>query len=65
MIHIEVVLLILHHSIEVVIVSHSQRYVVRISLTQIGIRVEGNEYLLILVPVKRCTIVGEWDTITM
>ena len=65
MIYIEVVLLILHHSIEVVVVSHRQWHIVRVGLAQIGLRIEGQEYLLILIPVERCTIVCEWDAITM
>ena len=36
-VYIEMVLLILHHGIEVVIVGHRQRHVVRIGLTQIGL----------------------------
>ena len=65
MIHIEVVLLILHHSIEVVVVGHRQRHIVRIGLTQIGLRVECQEYLLVLIPVERSTVNRERCTIAV
>ena len=65
MIHIEVVLLILHDGIQVVVVSHTQRHVVRIGLTQIGLRVECQPYLLVLIPVEWGAVDGEWLTIAV
>ena len=63
MIDIEVVLGIGHDSLQVVVVGHTERHVVRVGLTQIGLGVVS-QILTILIPIDRCRAV-EGDTIAM
>ena len=59
------VILIIHDGIEVVVVGHGERNGVRISLTKIGLRVEGNIVLAILIPIDRRIVVLEGHTVTV
>ena len=51
-IHIQVVLLIVHDVLQVVVVGHGHRHIVRIALTQIGLGVVS-KHVAVLIPVER------------
>ena len=63
MVDIQVVILIVHHSLQVVVVGHTERHIVRIGLTKIGLRIVG-QILTVLIPVDR-RLVGELLTVAM
>ena len=61
-IHIVVVRLVVHHLLQVVVVGHADRQVVRIGLAQIGLGIVGQE-VAILIPIERIVAWRIVDTV--
>ena len=51
-VHVQVVFLVVHHLLQVVVVGHADRHVVRVGLTQIGLRIVC-QIETVLIPVER------------
>ena len=51
-VHMEVLLLVLHHLLQVVVVGYRDRYMIRVCLTKIGLSIVSN-IIAILIPVER------------
>ena len=63
-VHIVVMLGIIQHLLQVVVVCHTQRYMVRISLTQIGLGIVSDK-VTVLIPIERIEVRRVLYTIDM